>query len=449
MAENKVILELIGRLVGDGYTLPIATSTRLGVIRVGDGLTIDPDGILSVIPVPIATPETLGVIKVGESLSIDKDGVLNIVPIEHNAFSKLSIKHNDGQINKSAVIREDIIELDLKKALKVENINGVPTISLNFGSYLDDDKPMTGADIKEYVNSIVSGFDVGFGGLEEWLANLYLCTNTYIATQTYEVTTDSSGLAALPFNSEDTQANYVFINGLLAIEEKDYQITDNNIQLVQSEFVSGEDVVTFVVLESVIDGKTGESKPIDVSSEIYEIKTDTDGYAQLPFTYDDKVCQVFINGVFAIKGKDYSIDIDSNSIQIEKSEFITGEDAVTFVVLQALNEDVADSKSIDITLDIYETETNKSGCAAMPLVPKIMINNYGDEAVQIYINGMYAIANKDYYIEDGNIQLINTELGANDVITFIVFKSEMKNSSDETYTNLIPITEEELDNICK
>ncbi len=330
----------------------------------------------------------------------------------------------------------------------VENIDSLTVAQIE--KEIKDRLDKLESELKESVNSKISELEELVLEFETWLSKSEISTTgSYIISQTYEVTTDSSGLAALPFNSEDTQANYVFINGLLAVEEKDYQITDNNIQLVQSEFVSGEDVVTFVVLESVIDGKTGESKSIDVSSEIYEIKTDTDGYAQLPFTYDDKVCQIFINGVLAIKGKDYSIDIDSNSIQIEKSEFITGEDVITFVVLQALNEDVADSKSIDITLDVYEAETNKSGYAAMPLVPKIMINHYGDEAVQIYINGMYAIANKDYYIEDSNIQLINSELGANDVITFVVFKSEMKNNSDESYTNLIPITEEELNNICK
>lgn len=69
------------------YTLPVATSTTLGGIKVGVGLEIDENGVLKVqsteppeppepYVLPTASPTTLGGIKVGDSLSID-DGVLN------------------------------------------------------------------------------------------------------------------------------------------------------------------------------------------------------------------------------------------------------------------------------------------------------------------------------------------------------------------------------------
>ena len=64
------------------YHLPIASSTELGGIKVGDNLTIEADGTLNADPtgytLPVATASTLGGIKVGNKLSIS-DGVLSVV----------------------------------------------------------------------------------------------------------------------------------------------------------------------------------------------------------------------------------------------------------------------------------------------------------------------------------------------------------------------------------
>ena len=117
----------------------------------------------------------------------------------------------------------------------------------------------------------------GKTSLEDLLADMYLSSIKCVSTEVYELETDDSGYAAIPFTLEENQRSYVFINGLFAVEGKDYQIADNNIQLMSSEFVSNNDVVTFVVIKSMIDGKTGESREINVSSEIYEVTTNTEG----------------------------------------------------------------------------------------------------------------------------------------------------------------------------
>ena len=66
------------------YHLPIASSTVLGGIKVGNNLTIDTDGKLSAITslytLPIATSSVLGGVKIGNNLSIS-DGVLS-VPVD-------------------------------------------------------------------------------------------------------------------------------------------------------------------------------------------------------------------------------------------------------------------------------------------------------------------------------------------------------------------------------
>lgn len=67
--------------VGGSYTLPVASADELGGIKVGPGLTINSNGVLSAnggsYTLPIASSTTLGGIKVGANLSITEGGTLN------------------------------------------------------------------------------------------------------------------------------------------------------------------------------------------------------------------------------------------------------------------------------------------------------------------------------------------------------------------------------------
>lgn len=64
---------------GSGYTLPIASQSTLGGIKVGQNLTIDSGGTLSADAqaVSVATTATTGVVQVGSGLSITSGGVLS------------------------------------------------------------------------------------------------------------------------------------------------------------------------------------------------------------------------------------------------------------------------------------------------------------------------------------------------------------------------------------
>lgn len=67
-------------LPGAGYTLPIATNTVLGGVKVGNNLTIDGDGVLSAgnnYVLPPANATSLGGIIVGDNLTITANGVLS------------------------------------------------------------------------------------------------------------------------------------------------------------------------------------------------------------------------------------------------------------------------------------------------------------------------------------------------------------------------------------
>lgn len=67
--------------IPSAYTLPTATATTLGGVKVGSGLSVSTDGTISAnaeeYALPTASATTLGGIKVGDNLSISIDGTLS------------------------------------------------------------------------------------------------------------------------------------------------------------------------------------------------------------------------------------------------------------------------------------------------------------------------------------------------------------------------------------
>lgn len=67
---------------GAPYELPAATADTLGGIKVGDNLTITPDGKLSAnagaYQLPVATSAILGGVKVGDGLNVTQDGTISV-----------------------------------------------------------------------------------------------------------------------------------------------------------------------------------------------------------------------------------------------------------------------------------------------------------------------------------------------------------------------------------
>lgn len=62
------------------YKMPVATDTEPGAVMAGDGL-VNNDGVLSVeAPMIPATANKLGGVKVGEGLAINVNGVLSVEP---------------------------------------------------------------------------------------------------------------------------------------------------------------------------------------------------------------------------------------------------------------------------------------------------------------------------------------------------------------------------------
>lgn len=67
---------------GEGVALEPATPTRLGGVKVGEGINWSSDGTISVdlsnIEWPIATPTKLGCVKIGEGINYSSDGTISV-----------------------------------------------------------------------------------------------------------------------------------------------------------------------------------------------------------------------------------------------------------------------------------------------------------------------------------------------------------------------------------
>ena len=64
---------------GSSYELPIASVSTLGGVKIGEGISIDSNGVISAsdYELPIASVSTLGGVKIGEGISIDSNGVIS------------------------------------------------------------------------------------------------------------------------------------------------------------------------------------------------------------------------------------------------------------------------------------------------------------------------------------------------------------------------------------
>ncbi len=119
---------------------------------------------------------------------------------------------------------------------------------------------------------------------ETWYNNFKetLTINVNPATsKIYTAETDESGHAELPFTYNENQAVHVYINGLFAVEGEDYTIESGKIQLNNTMFDSGGDVVTFVVFKAGVvsggSGGTAADEEITIS-DIDNILSEVEGF---------------------------------------------------------------------------------------------------------------------------------------------------------------------------
>ena len=83
---------------GEGYTLPNATATKLGGVKVGNGLNVS-NGLLSVAP---ATADTIGGVKVGTGLSITA-GKLSVEAAGAESIGGVKLAENQADSTATAL----------------------------------------------------------------------------------------------------------------------------------------------------------------------------------------------------------------------------------------------------------------------------------------------------------------------------------------------------------
>jgi hypothetical protein len=102
------------------YVLPKASNNELGGMKIGEGLTIDTGGTVSVVfkeyTLPAATNEKLGGVIVGKGLSVDSGGTISVTDID----DLLNLTTNDIKINKDYNTDEETEED--KEDIKAEDI---------------------------------------------------------------------------------------------------------------------------------------------------------------------------------------------------------------------------------------------------------------------------------------------------------------------------------------
>lgn len=108
-----------GALTINTNALPIASTTTLGVVKVGTTLTIDGTGVLNINPanLPIATTTVLGAIKVGAGLTVAPDGTL---AVDNTALPiATTIQKGIMQVGAGLSVTTGIVRADLR------TVNGV------------------------------------------------------------------------------------------------------------------------------------------------------------------------------------------------------------------------------------------------------------------------------------------------------------------------------------
>lgn len=139
-AANKQYVDQA--VAGSSYTLPAATTTTLGGVKVGAGLSVTKDGTLSATGgsgnIPIASDTVLGGIKVGESLSIESDGTLSVVASDNPTTPRMPVnkEYVDNQLDNFVAKTGDTmtghLSMSNRSNVKILDDDNEPVASLGY-----------------------------------------------------------------------------------------------------------------------------------------------------------------------------------------------------------------------------------------------------------------------------------------------------------------------------
>lgn len=295
-------------------TIPIANSTQLGVVKIGDGLSVTSGGLVSA-PLPIASKFTTGVVKVGDGIDVDEDGVIS------TATGYFANSTQAGVVQIGSGI----------------NVNQQGVISVSSYTPIIANSTQTG------VVKIGGSVKVDGQGVINTLAAL---PATNIDLVGYTLTTNSTGNSSWSRFTGVHEVYTVFING-----QTSFTITEKESVVLVNPATVGDDVTIVLPIGSAIEGKQILVKILDSSTgNKVIVTTDDPGNAYL----EDPITGSFVNSYDLIDtGQAETWIHDGNvyrHLNTARSTPIFHTDANTYAQVVVKNASDGENASADLAL---------------------------------------------------------------------------------------------------
>lgn len=131
------------------YELPVASADTLGGVKIGEGLEIDNEGVLSAggYELPVATEDRLGGVKIGNGLSISGMGILSVDKNE------IDVEFPVATQNKMGIVKPG-------QGLKIRSTDGLIEFDSTANNVIDVVKGSTEGSITVYMPTGVSRSDI-------------------------------------------------------------------------------------------------------------------------------------------------------------------------------------------------------------------------------------------------------------------------------------------------
>ncbi|MFA5395128.1 MAG: hypothetical protein WC346_03835 [Methanogenium sp.] len=208
---TEIVFDELGFLAfQDIYT--DATSTEKGIVSIGSRLTIT-DGIVNV---PIATTEILGIVKIGDNLSIDEEGILSATlggSLDAVLFNEIQYYlHDEDAGNLDPELDEYAYEVRLSRRLQARSNIGAAYIN---GSRIENFKT-SGLDVNINEEGTVIGTKIRDNYITSDWGTIEIkkeYSNLSLSEGGYNVTLDTrvGGLGYITFNLIDSSGSTITV----------------------------------------------------------------------------------------------------------------------------------------------------------------------------------------------------------------------------------------------
>lgn len=162
--ENQVIDDdhIPNKKFVTDYFATTATSGNLGTVKIGSGITADPDGTINVVPYTLnsATDTILGGVKIGAGINITYDGTISVNLPANTQTSNLSI------LNQGLLIYSTVTTLDfVGQGVSAANIGSTVTVTISSTPNLNvQNEGTTLTNTASSINFVGPGVDATVSG---------------------------------------------------------------------------------------------------------------------------------------------------------------------------------------------------------------------------------------------------------------------------------------------